>query len=79
MPHLAWVSSHPFLSFPPCIQMLAVLFRRFAGFHEIRLAGQRGIAFIEFRDEVSARTAFQAYNGFKLSQTDALKLTYAKR
>jgi hypothetical protein len=59
--------------------MLAVLFRRFAGFHEIRLAGQRGIAFIEFRDEVSARTAFQAYNGFKLSQTDALKLTYAKR
>lgn len=71
--------SHPFLSFPPCTQMLAVLFRRFAGFHEIRLAGQRGIAFIEFRDEVSARTAFQAYNGFKLSQTDALKLTYAKR
>ncbi|EKU22169.1 U2 small nuclear ribonucleoprotein B'', partial [Nannochloropsis gaditana CCMP526] len=60
-------------------EMLAVLFRRFAGFHEIRLAGQRGIAFIEFRDEVSARTAFQAYNGFKLSQTDALKLTYAKR
>ena len=33
----------------------------------------------QFRDEVSARTAFQAYNGFKLSPTDTLKLAYAKR
>ena len=33
----------------------------------------------QFVDEVSARTAFQAYNGFKLSPTDVLKLTYAKR
>jgi hypothetical protein len=60
-------------------QMLGVLFGRFAGLVEIRMAGQRGIAFIEFRDEVSARTAYQAYNGFKLSNTDALKLKYAKR
>lgn len=28
-------------------QMLGVLFGRFAGFKEIRMAGQRGIAFIE--------------------------------
>lgn len=28
-------------------QMLGVLFGRFGGFKEIRMAGQRGIAFIE--------------------------------
>jgi hypothetical protein len=33
-------------------QMLGVLFGRFAGFQEIRMAGQRGIAFIEVRVRV---------------------------
>lgn len=60
-------------------QALGVLFARFAGFQEVRHTGQRGIAFIEYRDEVSARTAFSALNGFKLSPTAVLKLSYAKR
>ncbi len=33
----------------------------------------------QFRDEVSAKTALQAFNGFKLTPTDTLKLGYAKR
>jgi U2 small nuclear ribonucleoprotein B'' len=59
--------------------MLGVLFARFDGFQEIRLAGQRGIAFIEFRDELAASTALSGLNEYKLSPTHTLKLSYAKR
>jgi len=35
---------------PECTQaMLVVLFERFTGYQEVRMAGQRGIAFIEVR------------------------------
>ncbi|KAM3574204.1 hypothetical protein VYU27_003845 [Nannochloropsis oceanica] len=60
-------------------EMLGVLFARFDGFQEIRLAGQRGIAFIEFRDELAASTALSGLNEYKLSPTHTLKLSYAKR
>jgi hypothetical protein len=32
----------------------------------------------QFRDDLSAKTAFQAYNGFKLSETDTLQLRFAR-
>jgi len=34
---------------------------------------------MQFKDEVAARTALQALDGFKLSATDTLRLSYAKQ
>ena len=51
-----------------------------AGFKEVRMVpGKVGIAFIEFDDEHKATTALQSLNGFKLTPTDTMALSYAKR
>lgn len=57
--------------------MLAMLFRQYAGFKEVRIP-RAGLAFIEFDTEPHATLAFERLNGFKLTTTDALKLTYGK-
>ncbi len=59
---------------------LAVLFQVHAGFREVRMVpGKSGIAFVEFDDEYKATTALQSLNGFKLTPTDIMALSYAKR
>lgn len=58
--------------------MLAMLFRQYAGFKEVRIPRQ-GLGFIEFEDEPHATLALERLNGFKLTTTDTLKLTYGKR
>jgi len=57
--------------------MLAMLFRQYAGFKEVRIP-RAGLAFIEFDTEPHATLAFERLNGFKLTTNDALKLTYGK-
>lgn len=57
--------------------MLAMLFRQYAGFKEVRIPRQ-GLGFIEFDDEPHATLALERLNGFKLTTTDSLKLTYGK-
>ena len=57
--------------------MLGMLFRQYTGFKEVRMP-RHGLAFIEFDDEPRATLAFKALNGFKLSQTEDLQLTYGK-
>jgi len=57
--------------------MLAMLFRQYAGFKEVRIP-RAGLAFIEFDNEPHATLALERLNGFKLTTTDALKLTYGK-
>ncbi|KAL7563077.1 hypothetical protein ACA910_022570 [Epithemia clementina (nom. ined.)] len=57
--------------------MLGMLFRQYSGFKEVRMP-RPGLAFIEFDDEPHATLALKALNGFKLSQTQALELTYGK-
>ncbi len=57
--------------------MLAMLFRQYAGFKEVRIPRQ-GLGFIEFEDEPHATLALERLNGFKLTTTDTLKLTYGK-
>jgi len=57
--------------------MLAMLFRQYAGFKEVRIP-RAGLAFIEFDTEPHATLALERLNGFKLTTTDALKLTYGK-
>eukprot|EP00429_Kryptoperidinium_foliaceum_P070811 CAMPEP_0176071914 /NCGR_PEP_ID=MMETSP0120_2-20121206/35921_1 /TAXON_ID=160619 /ORGANISM="Kryptoperidinium foliaceum, Strain CCMP 1326" /LENGTH=213 /DNA_ID=CAMNT_0017405575 /DNA_START=13 /DNA_END=650 /DNA_ORIENTATION=+ len=54
--------------------MLAMLFRQYAGFKEVRIPRQ-GLAFIQFDDEPHATLALERLNGFKLTTTDTLKLT----
>jgi U2 small nuclear ribonucleoprotein B'' len=59
---------------------LSILFRVHSGFKEVRMVpGKPGIAFIEFDDELKASTALQSLNGFKLTPTDVMALSYAKR
>lgn len=61
-------------------EALTMLFQNSTGFSEVRLVpGKEGIAFVEFDDEYHAAAALQAFNGFKLTPTESLALTYAKR
>ena len=61
-------------------QMLTTLFQHFPGFTEVRMVpGKKGIAFIEFQDQIQAGIALQQLNGFALSGTETLHLTYGKQ
>ena len=61
-------------------QALASYFQPYPGFQEVRMVpGKKGIAFIEFQDQMQAGLALQQLNGFKLSATDTLHLSYAKQ
>ena len=57
--------------------MLAMLFRQYAGFKEVRMP-RPGLAFVEYEDEPHATLALKALNGFNLTTTETLKLTYGK-
>jgi U2 small nuclear ribonucleoprotein B'' len=47
--------------------MLAMLFRQYPGFVEVRLVpGKTDIAFVEFADESQASVAKEGLNGFKV-------------
>ena len=57
--------------------MLAMLFRQYAGFKEVRMP-RPGLAFVEYEDEPHATLALKALNGFNLTTTETLSLTYGK-
>eukprot|EP00633_Aureoumbra_lagunensis_P002489 CAMPEP_0197288138 /NCGR_PEP_ID=MMETSP0890-20130614/5094_1 /TAXON_ID=44058 ORGANISM="Aureoumbra lagunensis, Strain CCMP1510" /NCGR_SAMPLE_ID=MMETSP0890 /ASSEMBLY_ACC=CAM_ASM_000533 /LENGTH=144 /DNA_ID=CAMNT_0042758611 /DNA_START=233 /DNA_END=667 /DNA_ORIENTATION=+ len=60
--------------------MLVILFQQYTGYKEVRMVpGKKGIAFIEFADDVQASLALAGLNGFSLSPTHALNLSFAKR
>jgi len=60
--------------------MLQMLFNQFPGFKEVRLVpGRHDIAFVEFENELQSSTAKDALNGFKLTPTNAMKITFAKK
>jgi RNA recognition motif-containing protein len=61
-------------------KMLEMLFKQFPGFKEVRLVpGRHDIAFVEFDLELQAGQAKEALQGFKISPTNAMKITYAKK
>mmetsp|Transcript_33740 Transcript_33740/g.34369 ORF Transcript_33740/g.34369 Transcript_33740/m.34369 type:complete len:217 (+) Transcript_33740:101-751(+) len=61
-------------------QVLSSLCQSYPGFQEVRMVpGKKGIAFIEFQDQMQAGIAMQQLNGFKLNANDTLHLTYAKQ
>lgn len=53
---------------------------RFPGFKEVRLVpGKHDISFVEFESETQAGVAKDALQGFRITATCAMKITYAKK
>jgi len=65
---------------PPVVTaaMLQTLFGQYNGFGEVRLASGKGVAFIEYGDDVQAGIALEGLDGFKLSPTDTMRVNFAK-
>ncbi|KAG7254582.1 hypothetical protein CRUP_011938 [Coryphaenoides rupestris] len=60
--------------------MLSMLFNQFPGFKEVRLVpGKHDIAFVEFEGEALAGVAKDALQGFRITASCAMKITYAKK
>jgi len=60
--------------------MLSMLFNQFPGFKEVRLVpGRHDIAFVEFENEGQASAAREALQGFKITPTHAMKISFAKK
>ncbi|XP_054153052.1 U1 small nuclear ribonucleoprotein A-like [Oppia nitens] len=60
--------------------MLQMLFNQFPGFKEVRLVpGRHDIAFVEFDNEFQSGNAKDALQGFKVTPTHAIKITFAKK
>jgi U2 small nuclear ribonucleoprotein B'' len=61
-------------------EALSTLFKQYHGFKEVRMVpGKKGLAFVEYFDEVQASIALQGLNGFKLSADERLKVSFAKK
>jgi len=60
--------------------MLSMLFNQFPGFKEVRLVPNRhDIAFVEFATELQSSAAKEALQGFKITPSNAMKITFAKK
>ncbi|KAI8485928.1 PREDICTED: U1 small nuclear ribonucleoprotein A-like [Branchiostoma belcheri] len=60
--------------------MLSMLFNQFPGFKEVRLVpGRHDIAFVEFDNEMQSGAARDALQGFKITPTHAMKISFAKK
>merc|ERR1712200_114328 len=65
---------------PPNEMMLSMLFTQFPGFKEVRLVpGRHDIAFVEFETEMQSAAARDALQGFKITPTTAIKISFAKK
>ena len=62
-------------------EMLSMLFNQFDGYIEVRMAPSRAgkAAFIEFDDEATAGHAKDTLQGFKVTPSCQLKITFAKK
>lgn len=58
--------------------MLAMLFRQYSGYKEVKSFGG-GLAAIEFGNESEATLALKGLNGFKLTTSATLDLTFGER
>lgn len=70
------------MKLPPFCKVIDILqfFYRFPGFKEVRLVpGRHDIAFVEFENEVQSGAAKDALQGFKITPSNAMKISYAKK
>lgn len=60
--------------------MLSMLFQQFPGFREVRMVEAKpGIAFVEFDNDMQASVAMSGLQGFKITPTNAMAISYAKQ
>jgi len=60
--------------------MLSMLFQQFPGFKEVRLVpGKKGIAFVEFENEIQSGVAMNGLQGFKITTEHLMVISFAKR
>lgn len=59
--------------------MLAMLFRQYPGFQEVRFIGGRNVAFADYQNEYQAGMAMQGLQGFAMTPQIKLQLSYARR
>ncbi|XP_057574712.1 U2 small nuclear ribonucleoprotein B''-like [Hippopotamus amphibius kiboko] len=60
--------------------MLSMLFNQFPGFKEVLLVpGRHDICFVEFENDGQAGAARDALQGFKITPSHAMEITYAKK
>ena len=59
-------------------QMLQVLFQQCIGLVDLRIVPAKGMAFIEFGDQTQAGMALRQLNGFQITESVALNLSYSK-
>lgn len=59
--------------------MLHELFHVYRGYVASRAISGKGVAFIEFTDDSSSRGAIHGLQGFAISPTHRMKLTFAKK
>lgn len=59
--------------------MLRALFSQFPGLTDLRTVPERGLAFVEYASETAAIPALSALNGFRMTDTAALSVAFAKK
>mmetsp|Transcript_39355 Transcript_39355/g.112319 ORF Transcript_39355/g.112319 Transcript_39355/m.112319 type:complete len:255 (+) Transcript_39355:99-863(+) len=59
--------------------MLAMLFRQYPGFQEVRLIPGRNVAFVDYQNEYQAGMAMQGLQGFAMTPEVKLSLSYARK
>ncbi|XP_028316166.1 U2 small nuclear ribonucleoprotein B'' isoform X2 [Gouania willdenowi] len=60
--------------------MLSMLFNQFPGFKEVRLVpGKHDIAFVEFCGDAQAGVAKDALQGFRITASCAMNISYARK
>jgi len=61
-------------------QSVSSLFQQYPGFKEVRLVpGKKDLAFIEYETEQQAAIAKQSLNGYQMSESNAIKVSFAKK
>lgn len=66
--------------FKSCEILISIFNIILIGFIEVRMVpGKKELAFIEFAEVVQAGIALQQLNGFKLTETEVLHLTYGNQ
>lgn len=59
--------------------MVSMLFQQFPGYKEVRMVEQKpGIAFVEFEHEMQSGVAMQGLQGFKITPTNSMAVSYAR-
>ena len=59
--------------------MVSMLFQQFPGYKEVRMVEQKpGIAFVQFEHEMQSGVAMQGLQGFKITPTNSMAVSYAR-